>query len=119
MIQQEILEIAVKALDSKKAEDICVIGIKDLTIIADYFIIANGNSTTQTRSLADEVEFKLSEAGIKPKQVQGNNGSNWIVLDYSDIVIHIFYKETREFYNLERLWRDGENIDISKWVKPN
>ena len=119
MTQQEILEIAVKALDSKKAEDIYVIGIKDLTIIADYFIIANGNSTTQTRSLADEVEFKLSEAGIKPKQVQGNNGSNWIVLDYSDIVIHIFYKETREFYNLERLWRDGENIDISKWVKPN
>ena len=119
MESKELIKIAVKALDSKKAEDICVIGIKDLTIIADYFIIANGNSTTQTRSLADEVEFKLSEAGIKPKQVQGNNGSNWIVLDYSDIVIHIFYKETREFYNLERLWRDGENIDISKWVKPN
>ena len=120
MNQQEFIEIAVKALDSKKAEDINVIGIKDLTIIADYFIIANGTSSTQTRALADEVEFKISEAaGIKPDQVQGNNGSNWIILDYSDIVIHVFNKETRDFYNLERLWRDGKNVDISNWIKPN
>jgi ribosome-associated protein len=119
MTQQEMLEIAVKALDSKKAEDIQVIGIKDLSVIADYFVIADGTSSTQTRALADEVEFKLSEAGAKPRQVQGNNGSNWIVLDYSDIVIHVFSKDQREFYNLERLWRDGEQVDISKWVKTN
>ena len=119
MTQQEMLEIAVKALDSKKAEDIQVIKIKDLSIIADYFIIADGTSSTQTRALADEVEFKLGEAGVKPRQVQGNNGSNWIVLDYSDIVIHVFSKDQREFYNLERLWSDGEQIDVSKWVKSN
>lgn len=114
-----MLEIAVKALDSKKAEDIQVIKIKDLSIIADYFIIADGTSSTQTRALADEVEFKLGESGVKPRQVQGNNGSNWIVLDYSDIVIHVFSRDQREFYNLERLWSDGEQIDVSKWVKAN
>lgn len=119
MTQNEILKLAVQILDSKKAEDIRVIGIRDLTIIADYFIIAGGTSTTHTRSLADELEFKLKENGIVPKQVQGNNGSNWIVLDYSDIVIHVFYKETRDFYNLERLWKDGEDVDISGWIKSN
>lgn len=117
MTQNEILQNAVQILDNKKAEDIRVIGIKDLTIIADYFIIAGGTSTTQTKALADELEFQLKEKGIVPKQVQGNNGSNWIVLDYSDIVVHVFYKETREFYNLERLWRDGEEVDISGWIK--
>ncbi|MBQ8827370.1 MAG: ribosome silencing factor [Oscillospiraceae bacterium] len=121
MTQLEILEAAVKALDLKKAEDIQVIGIKDLTIIADYFVIADGTSNTHTRALADEVEFQIGEkcGGLKPRQVQGNNGSNWIILDYSDIVIHIFSKEQREFYNLERLWSDGEHMDISKWIKPD
>lgn len=116
MTQQEVLSAAVKTLDTKKAEDIKVIGIKDLTIIADYFIIANGTSSTHARSLADEVEFRLKEQGLEPRQIQGNNGSNWIILDYSDIVIHIFNKEMREFYNLERLWQDGSEVDISKYL---
>ncbi|MBP1561704.1 MAG: ribosome silencing factor [Oscillospiraceae bacterium] len=117
MTQEELLTAAVKILDSKKAEDIRVIGIKDLTIIADYFIIANGTSTTHTKSLADELEFRLKEMGAEPRQVQGNNGSNWIILDYSDVVVHIFYKETREFYNLERLWQDGHEVDIKKYLE--
>lgn len=116
MTQEEILSTAVKILDNKKAEDIKVIGIKDLTIIADYFIIANGTSSTHTRSLADELEFRLKEQGIEPKQVQGNNGSNWIILDYYDIVVHVFNKEMRDFYNLERLWSDGAEVDISKYL---
>ncbi len=116
MTQNDLLKEAVKILDSKKAEDIKVIKIGDLTIVADYFIIADGTSSTHTKSLADELEFKLKQIGIEPRQVQGNNGSNWIVLDYSDIVIHVFYKETRDFYNLERLWQDGEEIDISEWL---
>ncbi len=116
MTQEEILSAAVKTLDAKKAEDIKVIGIKDLTIIADYFIIANGTSSTHTRALADELEFRLKEQGIEPKQVQGNNGSNWIILDYSDVVIHIFNKEMRDFYNLERLWSDGAEVDISQYL---
>ena len=114
--QNEIIETAVKALDSKKAEDIKVIKIKDLTIISDYFIIADGTSNTQTKALADEVEFKLKELGVEPRQVQGNNGGGWIVMDYSDIVIHVFNKEQRDFYNLERLWRDGEDVDITDWL---
>lgn len=114
---KEILAGAVKILDGKKAEDIRVIGIGDLTIIADYFIIANGISSTHARSLADEVEFRLKELGAEPRQIQGNNGSNWIILDYSDVVIHIFNKEMREFYNLERLWNDGNEEDISKYLE--
>ena len=116
MTQEELIATAVKTLDSKKAEDIRVIKIGDLTILADYFIIADGTSSTQTKALADELEFRLKQQGREPKQVQGNNGSNWIILDYSDVVIHIFYKETRDFYNLERLWSDGEDVDISKYI---
>lgn len=117
LTQQQILEIAVKALDSKKAEDIKVIKIKDISILADYFVIADGTSSTQTRALADEVDFQLSEKGIQPHSIQGNNGSNWIILDYSDIIVHVFSRDQREFYNLERLWSDGEEIDISAWLK--
>ena len=116
MNQNEILKKIVKTLDTKKAEDIEVIGIKDLTIIADYFVIATGTSTTHTKSLADEVEFQLKEAGIVPTRTEGYNGSNWILLDYSDIVVHIFYKETREYYSLERLWSDGENVDVKEFL---
>jgi len=117
MTQEELIKAAVKILDGKKAEDIRVIEIRDLTIIADYFIIADGTSVTQTRALADELEFRLKEMGREPRQVQGNNGSNWIILDYSDVVIHIFYKETRDFYNLERLWSDGKEMDVKKYLE--
>lgn len=118
MTAEQKLEIIVKALDSKKAEDIRVIKVRDLTILADYFVIADGTSSTQTRALADEAEFQMKEqADISPESVQGNNGSNWIILDYTDVVVHVFYKEQREFYSLERLWSDGEDIDISQWLK--
>ena len=116
MTDIEMLKAGVRALDSKKAHDIKIIKVKDLTILANYFVIATGTSSTQVKALADEVEFRLKQQGREPKQVQGNNGSNWIILDYSDVVIHIFYKETRDFYNLERLWSDGEDVDISKYI---
>lgn len=114
--QEEKLKTIVKALDSKRAEDIQVIGIGDLTIVADYFVIANGTSNTQTKALAEEVEFKLGELEINPIRTEGYQGSTWIVLDYGDIVVHVFYKETRGYYNLERLWSDGKNIDISGYL---
>lgn len=119
LTQQQKLEIIVKALDSKKAEDIKVIKVGDLTVIADYFVVADGTSSTQTKALADEAEYKMQENGVVPNRVQGNNGSNWVIIDYGDIVVHVFSKEQRDFYNLERLWRDGEDIDISDWVKQN
>ena len=116
MTREQKLEIIVKALDSKKAEDIKVIKIGDLTVIADYFVIADGTSSTQTKTLAEEAEFRMKENGEEPLRVQGNNGSNWIILDYGDIVVHVFSRDQREFYNLERLWRDGEDVDISQWT---
>ncbi|MDD6828122.1 MAG: ribosome silencing factor [Oscillospiraceae bacterium] len=114
---QEKLKKIVKVLDSKKAEDIEVLGIRDLTVLTDYFVIANGTSTTHTKTLADEVEYQLSQEGIKPSRTEGHNGSNWIVIDYGDIIVHVFYKETREFYQLERLWADGEHLDIEELIK--
>ncbi len=116
MTHEEKLGVIIKALDSKKAEGIQAIKIKDLTVLAEYFVIANGNSSTQTRTLAEEVEEKMTEAGIEPTRKEGYNGSNWIILDYSDVVVHVFYKETRDYYQLERLWSDGEKIDIEKYV---
>lgn len=108
----KIIEIAVKALDSKKAKDIDAIKIGDLTIIADYFIIASATSSTQVRALADEVEFKLSEVGVEPDHIEGR-ATGWILLDYGSVVVHVFHEETRKFYDLERHWSDGQHIDIS------
>lgn len=113
MTTQEKLETIIKTLDSKKAVDIKVIGITNLTILADYFVIATGTSTTQVKSLADEVDFQLSQRGIEPRGVEGVRSANWIVLDYGDIVVHVFYPQTREEYSLEHLWADGEQVDIS------
>ena len=117
MTDNEILSIAVKAIDSKRGENIRIIKIDELTVIADYFIIANGSSTTQVKALADEVEFKLSEAGLEPRRTEGYQGANWIVLDYIDVVIHIFHKETRDFYDLERLWQDGTEVSAQEFLK--
>lgn len=116
MTQNEKLKLIIKTLDKKKAESIQAIKITDLTIIADYFIIASGNSSTQTRTLAEEVEYQMSQAGIEPERKEGYNGSNWVILDYNDIIVHVFYKETRDYYQLERLWADGEKIDIEGFI---
>jgi len=117
MNDEQILELVVKTLDSKKGDNIKVIKISDISTIANYFVLAAGTSSTQVRALADETEYKLKQAGIVPKRVEGERGSNWIVLDYIDVVVHIFYKETREFYNLEHLWQDGEEIDTRKFLE--
>lgn len=114
--QKEVLKTIVKALDSKRAEDIMAVGIRDLTIIADYFVIANGTSTTQTKALADSVEYELKKLGLEPARTEGYAQANWIILDYGDIIVHVFYKETRDFYNLEKLWSDGVKVDISEYL---
>ncbi len=114
--QNEKLSTIVKALDSKRAEDIRIIEIGDLTIVADYFVIANGTSSTQTKALAEEVEFKMSQLGIEPNRTEGYQGATWVVLDYGDIIVHVFYKETSAHYNLERLWSDGKDIDVKQFL---
>lgn len=116
MTQDEMLRTIIKTLDNKKAESIKAIKITDLTILADYFVIANGTSTTHTKTLAEEVEYQLSQNGVEPNRTEGFNGSSWVILDYGDIVVHVFYKETRDYYQLERLWADGEKIDIERFL---
>ncbi|MBD5111932.1 MAG: ribosome silencing factor [Ruminococcaceae bacterium] len=113
LTDREELEIAVKALDSKKAENIRAIKVEDLTILANYFVIAGASSTTQVKALANEVEYQLEQKGIRPKSVEGIQSADWIVLDYVDIIVHVFINESREFYKLEHLWADGESVDIS------
>ena len=116
MTTEDKVKSIVKALDSKKAEDIKVIKITDLTIIADYFVIAGGTSSTHTKSLSQEVDYKLGLLGVNPTRTEGSGADGWVVLDYSDVVVHVFYKEERDFYQLERLWADGEIIDISQFL---
>ena len=116
MTQDEMLRTIIKTLDNKNAESIKAIKITDLTILADYFVIANGTSTTHTKTLAEEVEYQLSQNGVEPNRTEGYNGSSWVILDYGDIVVHVFYKETRDYYQLERLWADGEKIDIERFL---
>ena len=110
---RELGEIIVKTLDAKKAKDIKLLRIDDKTVLADYFVICGGNSNTQIRALAGEVEEKLKEIGIEPHHIEGYNEASWTVLDYSSVIVHIFSREAREFYKLEKLWSDGEDIDIS------
>ncbi len=114
MTQKEKLSTIVKALDGKGAQDIRVIKIGDLTIIADYFVIAHGTSTTHTRGLVDEVDFRMSEKGVNVGHVEGVDGASWIAMDYGDIVVHVFYRDVREQYNLEKLWSDGKAVDIQE-----
>jgi ribosome-associated protein len=104
------IEIA-KILDQKKAQDVRVLKVESLTVLTDYFVIASGTSTTQVGSLADEVEFALSQKGIDSK--------NWVLLDYSNVIVHVFVPNTRTYYDLEHLWADGEPIDISEYLTPD
>ena len=107
----KIIEIAVNALNDKKAKEISAIQVGELTVIADYFILATATSSTHVRALADIVEENLSKAGFEPDHIEGK-ATGWILLDYSGVVIHIFTKDTRDFYNLDRLWSDGTQIDL-------
>lgn len=110
---KRLAETIAGALDSKKASDIMIIDIADMTIIADGFVVASGNNVNQTKALCDEVERVLEAQGINRSRLEGYSEGRWIVMDYSDILVHIFHREEREFYNLERLWDDGSNT--TRW----
>ena len=109
----KILEIAANALDSKKALDISAIKVSDLTVLTEYFLMASATSSTHVRSLAEEVEEKLSEAGIEPNHIEGR-ATNWILLDYGSIIVHVFTRDAREYYGLDRIWDDGEHFDLEE-----
>ena len=114
MTPRELAEFIVKTLDAKKAKNIKLIKIDDKTILADYFVICGGNSNTQVKALAGEVEEKLNEIGLAPHHMEGYNEGIWTVVDYCSVIVHVFGREAREFYKLEKLWSDAEDIDISE-----
>lgn len=112
--EQSIL--TAKAICSKKGLNIKLIEIGDISSLADYMVIATGTSSTHVKAIADEVEYQLDEAGISVSHIEGYRSNSWILLDYVDVIVHIFSDEAREFYDLERLWQDGKEIDISDVV---
>ncbi|MBQ4515368.1 MAG: ribosome silencing factor [Clostridia bacterium] len=116
MTATEKMQLITKTLDDKKADDIRVLSVGDLTILADYFIICSAQSTTQVKALADNVEEKMDEAGESLLKKEGKQGLNWILMDYGDVICHIFYQETRDFYALEKLWADAQEVDISDLI---
>ncbi len=115
MTELEKALATVKILDKKKAVDLKAIHITDYSIVADYFVIATGTSNTHVKSLADELEYEMSKLGIEPNHIEGK-ATGWIVLDYGTVIVHIFTGESREYYNLERLWSDAEEVDLSDIV---
>lgn len=115
MIEARALaKAACHALSEKKAEDIRVIEISEISVLADYFIIANGTNQNQIQAMVDAVDEELSKAGHHAKQVEGNQNSSWVLMDYGDIIVHIFSREDRLFYDLERIWRDGKQMDVEE-----
>ena len=107
----EFARIAIAALEEKKASEIRVIDISEVSVFADYFIIANGSNRPQMQAMSDEVSEKMEKAGAVLKQVEGYDNASWILLDFGDVIVHIFGEQDRLLYDLERIWRDGKQVD--------
>ena len=110
----EMARVAYQALDEKKGEDIRVIDISGISVIGDYFVITNGTSDSQVRALVENVEEKMHLAGFHVKRVEGNRSSSWVLLDFGDVIVHVFDREDRLFYDLERIWSDGKMVSVEK-----
>ena len=107
----KMTQLAIEALEDKKAEDISLIDISEVSVLADYFLIASGNNRNQVQAMADNVEEQLGRAGYTLKNVEGYQTGNWILMDYGDMIVHVFDRQNRLFYDLERIWRDGKQLD--------
>ncbi len=116
MESKDLARLIIGSLNNHKASNIKIIGIRDLTIIADYFVIAEGSSSTQVKALADYVETELGDQGVKPSRVEGYPSANWVLIDYGSVIVHVFYSETRQFYDLERLWKDGQQLELTDFI---
>jgi len=114
MESREMARMAIDALEDKKAEDVKVIDISKISTIADYFIIASGTNKSQIQAMCDNVQEKLGRAGAECRQVEGYQNANWILMDFNDVIVHVFDKENRLFYDLERIWRDGSEIPVDQ-----
>ena len=111
----ELTKKIVKALDDKLARDIEFIKTEEVTIVADYFVIATANSNTHVRALADEIEYQLEQENIHPDHVEGR-ATGWVLMQYGGVVVHIFLEDSRQYYNLARLWDDAAKLDISQFI---
>ncbi len=112
----EMVKLAITALEDKKGEDIRIIDIREVSVLADYFLIASGSNGNQVQAMADNVEDELGKAGYPCKQVEGYQSANWILMDYSDIIVHVFDKDNRIFFDLERIWRDAKIMDAKEFA---
>lgn len=111
MNNTELLDAIIFILEEKKAKDIKILEVKDVTLVADYFVICSGTSTTHIKSLADELDIKLEEEkGIKMHHREGYNSARWILMDYSDVIVHIFHQDDRIYYNLEKIWAEAKDV---------
>ncbi len=117
-MMKDELKIALKAVESKKALDITILDISEIASFANYFLICSGDSSRQIQAIADEVELKLKSSGYRANHIEGYRNAEWVLLDHVDLVVHIFSRKARAFYDLERLWRDAKRIDPSKVVRP-
>ena len=115
--EKQMAHLVCLALDEKKGRDIKVIDIHDVSVIADYFVIASGSNQNQVQAMVDNVEEQLGRAGFEPKQVEGVRTSSWILRDYGDVIVQVFDEENRLFYDLERIWRDGKTLDMEEFLK--
>lgn len=113
MQANEMVKIIYDALEDKKANDIKIIDIRNVSVIADYFIIADGSNHNQIQAMARNVEEEMGKQSVHPKQIEGFQSANWILMDYNDVIVHIFSSEDRLFYDIERIWRDGKSIALS------
>ena len=101
-------------LDAKKAQDLKILNVKEQTVLADFLVFASGTSTTQVNAMADEVEFKLSQDGTEPLRVEGRGSGSWVLLDYGSVIVHVFGRESKEFYKLDKLWSAGVEVALDK-----
>jgi len=113
----DALKIVLKAADDKKAHDLVALDISQIASFASYFVFCTGDSSRQTQAIADEVEQRLRACGIRPSHVEGYRNAEWILMDYMDLVVHIFSKSARAYYDLERLWRDGKKLDVDSLLE--
>ncbi|WP_086331947.1 ribosome silencing factor [Candidatus Enterococcus mansonii] len=112
-----MLEIAVKAADSKRAEEIVALDVHEISLLADYFMICQATSERQINAIVDEIIEKEEEAKVEVKRVEGKDGGKWILIDLGDVIVHVFQSSERSFYNLEKLWSDAPMVDLHAWVE--
>ncbi|MBQ8140487.1 MAG: ribosome silencing factor [Clostridia bacterium] len=108
----ELAQAIAEVLDSKKGKDIKIIHVEEKTVIAEYFVLCTGNSSTQVKALVGETEFRIGERGVLPYNIEGRDNNSWILMDYSNVIVHVFSRESREFYNLDKLYGDSESVSF-------